>query len=227
MPRFASPYYALESRTGKKVTIDVTSSVSPGLPHHGIVADKVVPWLKERGARRILDFGAGALRHSFPFLKAGFEVCAVEFEETFSRPTCAAKRQLAEKSGNFSTLLWPRDFLSDRRRFDAALLCYVLQTMPKENERKVVIREIAKRLTDDGYLLYMSRYGQLLPEDPKHRVEDGYYRSPDREYQSFYREFTPEETQEMFGRHFKRIRSLGVRGTEQIFLYTHGSGSWI
>lgn len=228
MPRFDSPIYRLRSRTGKAVTIDVTSSVSPGLRPHAVLRERIIPWLRDRGVSRILDFGAGALRHTFPFLRAGFEVCAVEFEETFARPACAVLRKKAERNGNFSALVWPRDFLRDRRHFGAALLCYVLQVMPLAAERRLVVREIANRLSDDGYLLYMSRYGQLVADDTKHKVEDGHYRWPEREMHSFYREFTPDDTEAMFNPHgFNRIRSLGTRGTEQIFLYARGDGSWV
>ena len=228
MPRFEKPYYTLTSRTDKKITIDVTSSVSPGLPPHSIVEDEIIPWLRDRDANRILDFGAGALRHTFPFLDAGFEVCAVEFEETFARPACAEMLAKASKNANFSALVWPRDFLRSRRRFDAALLCYVLQVMPVETERHVVIEEIAKHLDEDGYLLYMSRFGQITADDAKHRVKDGHYRWPERELHTFYREFTLDETQTMFRRRgFTRIRSLGLRGTEQIYFYTLGDGRWI
>jgi hypothetical protein len=226
--RYRSPLYKLRASSGKEVVVDVTSSISPGLPPHGCLQEKVIPWLKARNARTVVDFGAGALRHTFPLLKAGFEVCVVEFEEAFSRPVCAEMRAKASRKGNFSALVWPRDFRKTKRRFDAALLCYVLQVMPIADERKDVIKEVAKHLSDDGYLLYMSRVAQLTPHDARHKVEDGVYRWPERDTHSFYREFTPEETQRLFEPYgFTRIRSLSTRGTEQIYFYTVGKGSWI
>lgn len=226
--KWKSPVYKLAGPTGKQIIVDVTSSVSPGLPPHQVLKDKIVPWLRERGVQSVLDFGAGALRHTFPLLRAGFEVCAVEFEQTFTRPVCAEARVRAERNSNFSSLIWPDQFLGTKRRFDAALLCYVLQIMPKEGERRLALKEIARRLRGEGYLLYMSRFGQVSTEDSKHRVEDGYYRWPEREEHSFYREFTAEETADLFDREgFTRLRNLSQRGTEQVHFYTRGKGSWI
>jgi hypothetical protein len=130
MPKiWQKPLYVLPAKGGKNVTIDVTSSVSPGLPPNKAVTE-LASFLKKKKVERILDFGAGALRHTFPLLDAGFQVCAVEFEECFARPACAKALAQAKTHPNFSTLIYPRDFIHDNRRFDAALLCYVLQTMP-------------------------------------------------------------------------------------------------
>ena len=90
--------------------------------------------------------------------------------------------------------------------------------LPKE--RKHVLKFLRRKLRDDAYLLWMSRFGQM--------DDDGIFRWKEREHQTFYREFTTEETHEMFNDHgFKRVRSLGVRGTEQIFVYAKGEATWI
>jgi hypothetical protein len=221
------PLYELTAKSGKKVIIDVTSSVSPGLPPNKTIAD-VATFLKKQKAERILDFGAGALRHTFPLLDAGFQVCAVEFEECFGRPICGKALKQAQTHANFSTLIYPKDFLRDNRKFDAALVCYVLQTMPVPAERKTVLKSIYKKLKAESYLLYMSRYGQLDGTSSAHRVTDGFYKWPDREQHSFYREFTTEETHDfMKSFHLKRVKSLSERGTDQIFLYGKGGATWI
>ncbi len=226
---WASPLYKLKAAgSGKQIIVDVTSSVSPGLPPHGAIAEHVIPFFKRRDVNSVLDFGAGALRHCFPLLKAGFEVCAVEFERNFERPVCAEARRRAEKRSRFSSLIWPDQFLDDSQKFDAAILCYVLQVMPKPAERKRVLRELANRINDDGFLVYMSRYNQWLPDDKNHRIEDGAYRWPDREEHSFYTEFATNDTHKMFDRAgFKHIRSLSARGTDQFYVYVKGSGTWI
>jgi SAM-dependent methyltransferase len=229
MALWASPIYKLKAKgSGKSITVDVTTSVSPGLPPHSAIPDHVIPFFDRRSVNSVLDFGAGALRHCFPLLKAGYEVCAVEFEKNFERPVCAKARGRAEKYNRFSSLIWPNQFLDDHHRFDAALLCYVLQVMPKPKERKRVLRELADRINDDGFLVYMSRYGQWLPDDKNHRVEDGAYRWPDREEHSFYTEFaTPDTHKMMENAGFTHIRSLSARGTDQFFVYVKGSGTWV
>ena len=227
MPKMWSrPIYEF-AKGGKKIIIDVTSSVAPGLPPNKVVTD-LVPFFERQNVERILDFGAGALRHTLPLLEAGFQVCAVEFEECFARPACSKALSDAIRDPNFSTLIYPKDFIRDTRRFDAALLCYVLQTMPIPDERKSVLKHIYKKLREDSYLLYMSRYNQMQGITGEHKVSDGYYKWPEREHHSFYREFTTEKTHQFIEAHkFKRIRSLSERGTDQIHLYVKGSATWI
>lgn len=227
MSIWKKPIYRLTSHRGKNILIDVTSSVSPGLPPNKAVTE-LVKFLRKKDVQKIVDFGAGALRHTFPLLKAGFQVCAVEFEENFVRPICQQALAKATAHPNFSKLIYPKDFISDDRKFDAALLCYVLQVMPLHDEREKVLKHLYKKLSDDAYLLYMSRYNQMEGALPEHRVKDGYFKWPDREHHSFYREFTTEETHETMERfHFKRVRSLGERGNDQIYLYAKGAGTWI
>lgn len=91
-----------------------------------------------------------------------------------------------------------------------------------------MLRLLKKKLRDDAYLLWMSRYNQIDDATRSNRVSDGIYRWREREHQTFYREFTTEETHEMFDDEgFKHIRSLGIRGSEQIFVYAKGDATWI
>jgi hypothetical protein len=100
--------------------------------------------------------------------------------------------------------------------------------MPIHKERKAVIKNIWKKLKGDSYLFYASRFGQITEEDQKRRVSDGYYRWPNRQMHSFYREFTTDDTHTLFEQHkFKYIRYLSERGTDQMFLYAKGKGTWI
>lgn len=227
MSIWEKPIYRLTSKRGKDISIDVTSSVSPGLPPNKAIRG-LVRFFRNKDIQKIVDFGAGALRHTFPLLNAGFQVCAVEFEENFHRPICKEALTKATAHPNFSRLIYPRDFIKDRRRFDAALLCYVLQVMPMKHEREKVLKHLSEKLADDAYLLYMSRYNQMEGALPEHRVEDGYYKWPEREHHSFYREFTTEETHEIMEHfHFKRVKSFSQRGNDQIFLYAKGTATWI
>lgn len=226
--RWKSPIYRLRSRTGKEVVIDVTTSINAALQANSVLAETIIPLFLARGVRRVLDFGAGALRNTIALLPAGFEVCAVEFEEAYNRPMCREARSSVEDDPRFSALIWPRNYLNDRRKFDAALLCYVLQTMPVPQERDSVIRSLRKKLAGDAYLVYMSRFHQFKGTiSPAQRVSDGYFMWPRRDEHSFYREFETQETHDMFARHgFTALRSLARRGTEQMILYGRGNASW-
>jgi len=225
---WSTPVYHLIAKTGKRVAIDVTTSVSAGLPPNKLLHDTLIKFFRSKGVESIVDFGAGALRHTFPLLDAGFQVCAVEFEEQFKKPICTEAIRKAEQHANFCKLIWPSDFRKDNRRFDAALLCYVLQTMPLQEERKLVLKLIKNKLRDGSYLLLMSRYGQISGIPREQSVKDGFFMWPDRAAHSFYTEFTTEETHEMIGDYgFRRLRSLSERGTDQVFLYGKGGSTWV
>jgi hypothetical protein len=151
-----------------------------------------------------------------------------EFEKQFKKPICTDALHKAERHANFTKLIWPSNFRKDTRRFDAALLCYVLQTMPLQEERQLVLKLLRKKLDDDSYLLLMSRYGQISDIPGAQRVKDGFFMWPDRETHSFYTEFTTEEMHEMIGDYgFRRLRSLSERGTDQVFLYAKGGSTWV
>lgn len=70
---FESPFFHGTDSSGKKFTIDVTSSIAPSLDANQGLIESVTSWMKEHHCTRILDFGAGALRHTLPLLRAGLE----------------------------------------------------------------------------------------------------------------------------------------------------------
>ena len=220
-----SPLYSYHAGS---LVIDVTSSISAGLPPHRCLTNRFKPLVQAAEGRRILDFGAGALRHTLPLLRSPhFEVCAVEFEEAFVRKEAADARETAQRNANFSTLIWPKAFKRDRRRFDAAILSYVLQVMPEVREREMVIEQIAKKLVEGGHLLYMSRFGQVTAEMKTRQLKDGYWMWPNRQTHSFYVEFTHEQTDKMMEKHgLERAHSWSEGGKEQVFVYRKPAGEW-
>jgi hypothetical protein len=221
------PIYQMQSSRGETLTIDVTNSVSAGLgPHQAI--HEVIPFLQRHDVQSIVDFGAGALRHTMPLLAAGFQVCAVEFQEAFARPACKKALQQARRYHGFSALIWPREFRRDSRKFDAALLSYVVQIMPVPDERDLVLAMLKKKLKKGGFILYLSRYGQPLP-GKQFECGDGHFMGPRRKTHTFYREFSTELTHETFKRiKFEPVTGtpLRKRGNEQVFLYSRKKVTW-
>jgi hypothetical protein len=229
MPKtWATPVYKLTATSGKPITINVTRSVSAGLPPTKVLSEKIIPFFREQRVERILDFGSGALRHAIPLLEEGFTVCAVDFEVGYQQPVAAEALRKARNYTNFCELVWPNDFIKDNSRWDAALLCYVLQTMPIPKERELLLKLLKKKLVTDSFLFYTSRYNQLTETIKTHRISDGYFMYPNHTEHSFYREFRTDETHAMMKRFgFERLRSLSERGTDQMFLYAKGSALWI
>lgn len=216
-----------EYRRGKLI-IDVTSSISAGLPPHRAVRKKFMPIIKKSKRRRILDFGAGALRHTIPMLRYhDVQVCAVEFEEAFDTPVAQKTHEKVRNDPSFSELIWPIEFKKDKRRFDAALLSFVLQVMPEKKKRELAVKLISKKLVDGGYLLYLSRTRQITDAMRERPLNDGFYMWPERKHRSFYTEFNHEETDRLMAR-FKLVReqTWSGGGSEQVFLYRKMTGKW-
>lgn len=222
-----SPLYKLKAKNGKYVFIDVTTSCAPGLPPNKAIT-QIADFLKRKQVDKILDFGTGSLRHTFPLLRKGFQVCAVEFKEQFKKPSCQKALRRAKRSANFSALIFPEEFIRNRRKFDAAIIAFVLPTMPKADERRKLLKLIKKKLKRRSYIFWMSQYGKYgdtLKESNK--VKDGWYLNPNRKKHSFYTEFRNADIDEMLKKiGFERIRVLSERGNDQFRLYSRGGGTW-
>jgi hypothetical protein len=221
------PLYRLKAKNKRFVDIDVTTSCSPGLKPNKALKE-VITFLKRHDLEKVLDFGAGSLRHTLPLIRSGFEVTAVEFKEQFDRPFCKKALARARKSGNFTALIFPKPFIKDRRKFDAALISFVVPTMPVKKERDELLRVIGKKLKGDSVIFWMSQYGKYagkLRDD--NRVADGWYLNPSRSLHSFYTEFTIEKIDAMLKKiRFERIRSPSKSGHDQFRLYSRGEIKW-
>jgi SAM-dependent methyltransferase len=113
---------------------------------------------------RILDFGAGKLRHTVPLLELGHQVTAVDYRDLFDRPSDQVKENLAiaKTHGNrFGQLVYPSDFVAlNDRQFDLVLLINVLNIMPDPLERLFVIEHCGKRLrANQGHVLIFCQHG--------------------------------------------------------------------
>jgi len=73
-----TPIYRLKAKSGEYITIDVTASCAPGLKPNKVIKE-IAQFFKRHRVEAVLDFGAGSLPHTFPLLRRGFKVCAVEF----------------------------------------------------------------------------------------------------------------------------------------------------
>ena len=222
-----TPVYKLRTKKGKPIEVDVTLSCSAGLgPNDAIF--KVAQFFKRKGVRTILDFGAGALRHTFPLLRHGFSVCAVEFEDQFRHDKCRKALARARKEGGFTELIFPKPFIIDRKKFDAALLCFVLPTMPRATERMTLLNLIQKKLTATSYIFWMSQFGKYESLKTKdNEVEDGWFFQPKWTRHTFYYESRNADIDAMLNRiGFDLIKPLGESGHDQFRLYSRGGGTY-
>ena len=226
--KWDNPIYTLRAHNGKVIKVDVTTSCGPGLKPNRVFSETIIPFLKSKGIETILDFGAGSLRHTLPLLKRGFKVWAVEFAEQFKRPFCQKALAHARRSANFSALIFPGEFERNKRKFDAALLSFVVPTMPIPKERTDLLGMINDRLKRDSILFWMSQYGKYgnaLNND--NRVNDGWYLPQTKDTYSFYTEFKNDQIDTMLSQiHFRKIRIPSESGHDQFRLYSKGAIKW-
>ncbi|HEY5377890.1 MAG TPA: hypothetical protein VIK01_29615 [Polyangiaceae bacterium] len=223
--RFTSSIYNVTTAGGDKLAIDVTNSISAGLPPNKGLIDDVVRWMKELGCTRVLDFGAGVLRHSIPLLKAGFEVTAVEYQRAYDRPKGAEYRAIAERYPGFTRLMWPGDFVKSKVKYDVAILAYVLQVVPVKTDREVILEQVAKRFDQNGpkRLYYASRFGDAVGLEDSTRYNDGWVKGRGANDRTFYTEWSAADTNAFFKREGYH-RAGTYKGPSQPYIYEFNPG---
>jgi len=200
--------------------LTVTQSISSGLSINAGLVAHLSSWMKERGFNRILDFGAGALRHTLAFLNEGFEVTAVEYKEAFSRPKAKENLQIARTKDGFSELIWPKDFIHSKQKYDVALLIFVIQVVPFKTDRNRILDEIKKKLDNNGpkRLYYASRFGEGRKLSDEVRFNDGWILGLKKSTQSFYTDWNAATTHKMMKK--KGFFHAGnYSGASQPFIY--------
>jgi SAM-dependent methyltransferase len=117
-------------------------------PHSHVV--DFVPLLKRKGARRVLDLGCGAGRHTVYLASEGFEVCGVDIADNgldHTRAWLARENLSAElKRGDIEQIPFPD------AHFDAVLSIYVIYHKTLAGMRQS-IKEVYRVLRPGGLAL--------------------------------------------------------------------------
>jgi SAM-dependent methyltransferase len=186
---FNSPLLRRKVR-GRYLVFDVTLSIPSTDPPLGTI-DLIMKYLREQGRRKILDFGAGRLRNTWPLLRdKSFDVYACEFEKATARGSSVHAQ--ANKSG-LKILIYPQEFNSFAGTFDAVLLSYVLHILPDKKARLDVLRGCYSKLAPGGVLVVASpEYNTPIRRTctPADAYNDGWVRFNEPRYKrkSFYSE---------------------------------------
>jgi len=142
-------------------------------PHEQVVA--LAALLRERGARRVLDLGCGAGRHTVYLARAGFDVCALDIAENglaHTRGWLARENLAAEvKQSDIARIPYPDEF------FDAVISIYVIYHKTY-TEMQGVVAEIHRALKRGGLAVISLqstrgwRYGQGRAIEPNTFILD-------------------------------------------------------
>lgn len=112
---------------------------------------ELVPVLKERGGKRILDVGCGAGRNALFLANEGFYVVGLDISLT------ALKLALekADKANLKNCVFVRHDFLKlpfPDSQFDAVISCYSIENLPLSKTRKA-LNEVKRVMTNKGLVL--------------------------------------------------------------------------
>ena len=154
----------------REILVDVTWSAKPTRPEMAPALEtalrKSLDYIGKQSLK-ILDFGAGKLRHTVPLLKLGHHVTAVDYRDLYYKPSDQVAKNLADAKAygkRFGQLVYPSDFVAlDGQQFELVLLINVLNIMPDPLERLFVIEHCNKKLKEkNGYLLFFCQHGDIF-----------------------------------------------------------------
>jgi len=227
-----SPLYLYRKIVGlnkiKEIIINMTWSAIPTraepAPALENVLRKVFQYMSKRNATfKILDFGAGKLRHTDLLLKANHKVTAVEYPQLFLHPSEQIQNFLdfVENHDKFGGLFAPSDFISSKKNsYDLILLINVLNIIPELLDRLFILELCNKKLDKNKYLLWFTQYGD---EDQRkstcESLTDGGCTTA-KSRRTFYTEFDFTTINLIMGiSGFKRINENYESGHNQAWLY--------
>jgi len=206
----------LDPADDSEILVDVTWSAKPT---HATMAPSLEKALRvtfdylDKSKLKILDFGAGKLRHTIPLLEIGHFVDACDYRSLYEKPSQEIKKNL-EKARKykkyFSQLIYPADFAKIAVQYDLIMMVNVLNVMPEPLERYFVLQKCNQHLSNGGYLLWFCQYGdaEQLNSTEDFRITDGGCTTK-KGRKTFYKDYNSRKAV---------LRMMGVMGFEYVSL---------
>lgn len=112
-----------------------------------IMKEDILPFLQENCVSKVLDFGCGKyLRDSLLLAKNGFVVDAVDLEEQISEIDSKKSAQVNSLSTKIPS-----------KKYDAALVNFVIQVLPTEEQRQKILKSVYSALKDGRFYVLSVR----------------------------------------------------------------------
>jgi 2-polyprenyl-3-methyl-5-hydroxy-6-metoxy-1,4-benzoquinol methylase len=182
-----SPLYIFKASHGLdktddiEILVDVTWSSKPTRPQMSPALEAVLHRTfdhLDRSSLKILDFGAGKLRHTVPLLEKGYTVDAVDYRSLYIKPSPEIRKNLSrvqQFGDRFKQVIYPTEFAKRQVEYDLILLINVLNIMPEPLERYFVLHKCNENLSKGGHLLWFCQFGDALQLEATsdYRITDG------------------------------------------------------
>lgn len=175
---------------GQPITIELTRSAPNQIKPFPRIEELCAHW-EQKGYQEVIDVGCGWLRNSLVLVNH-FSLWICDFPQQFRNPIVTKRLAELTTNPNFRGVLEPDELRKGHVQADAAVLAFVLDTLPEERLRVKLINNTVKNTrppheifvaVPNGEYYYRQRMGE------HNRFNDGYLFSV-REYRTFYREYS-------------------------------------
>ncbi len=175
----------------QKIIIDLVKSAPNQIkPFPGI--ESLCNHWRAKGYREIIDVGCGQLRNALVLIKY-FELWICDFPQQLQSPAVRGRLNSLKHSGNFMGFVAPDEFERTKLAADAAVIAYVLHTLPEVQMRRRLIRGAIQNTkhpheifvaVPNGESYYRRRIGA------ENQLNDGNSFESGGGYKTCYREYT-------------------------------------
>lgn len=176
----------------RRLAWDPTRS-TPSCPHPMAELERIAEEFVARKTRSVIDFGAGRGRHTCTLAAHLGTVTAVELEKNIP-----ALKEGVEQCKRRGLTVWTAgQFGESKRKYDGALIAFVLHTIPREDMRTALLDTLASKLRGKGTLVAVvpggdSKYRAKF-RDGMRQYGDGWIRLYPNDTFSFYKNYTAAE----------------------------------
>ena len=189
-------------KNSSRITIDLPRSAPIQIKPFPRIEELCQHWKKNRRYRTVVDVGCGKLRNALVLVKY-FYLWIVDFEEVLNSPAVEERLNRLKSQKKFLGFVSASKFFSSRLKADAAVIAYVLHTLPTERLRCALIDSSVRNTrkphelfvaVPNGEYYYRQRMG------PKNRVGDGYFFGAGCGRKTFYRDYPVPEIDSLMKR---------------------------
>ena len=208
----------ISCRRGKKrVLICLTRSAPIQARPFPQIDALCIHW-KNKGYRTVIDVGCGKLRNALKLVRH-FRLWICDFQEVLEGDSVASRLRRLRAHRNFLGFVPAQEFANSKLNADAAVLAYVLHTLPTAPMRRSLLRSAIGNTTHphevfvavpNGEYYYRQRMAE------SNRLDDGYFFHADDGSCTFYREYSSTELDGFMKRAgFLPERSFGAEKKNQ------------